>query len=356
VKNKIFVIAEAGVNHNGNSKMAFQLVDAAVQAGADAVKFQTFKAENLVTKNIEKAAYQKKATGKTESQYTMLKKLELSIDMHHQLFDYCKKKRIQFLSSPFDVESIDFLVKKVGLNLLKIPSGELTNGPLLLEFARTGCNLIMSTGMATLEEIEQALGVISFGLLGHSDPSILNFQSAYKSISAKNILKEKVSLLHCTTEYPAMVNDINLNAITTMREKFGLETGYSDHSLGITIPVAASALGARIIEKHLTLDTSLSGPDHKASLSPLEFKSMVSSIRDIEEAMGNGEKTPSQAEIKNKDSVRKCLVAGKNITSGEEFTKENIVIKRAGAGKSPMEYWSMIGQASTKKYSIDEII
>ena len=356
----IYVIAEAGVNHNGSSEMAFQLVDAAVEAGVDAVKFQTFKADNLVTTSADKAEYQKATTGVSESQYEMLKRLELSYEMHHQLSEYCKKKGIEFLSTAFDTDSLRFLVDDLGLTRLKIPSGEITNGPLLLEHAQTSCDLILSTGMATLGEVEEALGVIAYGLSGgkNSDikPSRAAFQKAYFSDQGQACLKEKVTVLHCTTEYPAPAKEINLNAMLTMHQAFGLQTGYSDHSEGITVPIAASAMGATLIEKHFTLDKTLSGPDHKASLEPDELKQMVTAIRTVEQVMGNGVKGPMPSEIKNREVVRKSLVATEVIKEGDEFSEQNITIKRPGTGRSPMVYWDLIGTESNRIVQVDDQI
>ena len=248
--NKVTIIAEAGVNHNGDDELAFQLVDAAVESGADIVKFQTFKAESLTIKSADKAEYQKKSSGVNESQFEMLKRLELSHDMHYQLRDYCELKKIEFLSTAFDTDSLKFLVNDLGLKTLKIPSGEITNGPLMLAHAKTNCDLIISTGMATLKEIEAALGVIAFGMLGLNNPSQASFRAAFSSFEGRNLLKEKVILLHCTSEYPAPLKDVNLSAMKTMATKFGLNVGYSDHTKGITVPIAAVALGAVLIEKH----------------------------------------------------------------------------------------------------------
>ena len=358
--NPIYIIAEAGVNHNGSSEMAFQLVDAAVKAGADAVKFQTFKAENLVTKNADKAEYQKKTSDAAESQFDMLKRLELSYEMHYQLINYCSSKGITFLSTAFDTDSLEFLVDDLGLTTLKIPSGEITNGPLLLEHAQTGCDLILSTGMASLGEVEEALGVIAFGLLGgkNSDikPSREAFQKAYFSEQGQALLKEKITVLHCTTEYPAPAKEINLNAIHTMQQAFGLKTGYSDHSEGITVPIAASVMGATLIEKHFTLDKTLPGPDHKASLAPDELKQMVTAIRTVEQVMGSGLKGPMPSEIKNREVARKSLVASENISMGDLYTEQNVTIKRPGAGRSPMEYWDLLDTKSTVQLHADDVI
>jgi len=355
--NSIYIIAEAGVNHNGSSEKAFQLVDAAVNAGADAVKFQTFKTEKLVTKNAEKAEYQKKVYDTSESQFDMLKRLELSCEVHHQLTEYCAEKNISFLSTAFDIDSLRFLVDGLGLSTLKIPSGEITNGPLLLEHAMTGCDLILSTGMATLGEVEEALSVIAFGLLDSGDkPSRAAFQGAYFSKQGRALLKKKVTVLHCTTEYPAPVKEINLNAMNTMQQAFGLNVGYSDHSEGIVVPIAASAMGAAVIEKHFTLDKMLSGPDHKASLEPEELKDMVSAIRMVEQVMGCGIKGVMPSELKNRKVARKSLVAGELIGMGDQLTAQNVAIKRPGTGISPMEYWDILGGESTEKFQVDELI
>jgi N-acetylneuraminate synthase len=351
---KVYIIAEAGVNHNGSRKMAFDLVDVAVKSGADAVKFQTFKAEDLATKDTEKAEYQKRTTDILETHFEMLKRLELSHDLHSDLADYCKNKKIEFLSSAFDLDSLDFLVSKLKLKKLKIPSGEITNAPLLLAHAKTGCNLILSTGMATLKEVEEALGVLAFGLINDNTikPSRVSFQKAYLSEKGKILLKEKVITLHCTTEYPAPESEINLNAMFALKDAFGLKVGYSDHSKGIAVPIAASAMGAVLIEKHFTLDKSMSGPDHSASLNPNELCKMVESIRIIEKAMGNGIKEPTPSELKIKLIARKSLIATKYIKQGEAFSEENVSIKRPGGGISPMEYWNVIGKVAP--YDIEQ--
>jgi len=356
----IYIVAEAGTNHNGSSEMAFQLVDAAVDAGADAVKFQTFKAENLVTKSAVKADYQKKNSGTGESQFDMLKRLELSYEMHHQLIEYCAEKGITFLSTAFDSDSLRFLVDVLGLTTLKIPSGEITNGPLLLEHAQTRCDLILSTGMATLGEVEEALGVIAFGLLGsetnNAKPIRAAFQQAYLSEQGQALLKKKVTVLHCTTEYPAPIEEINLNAIVTMQQAFGLKTGYSDHSEGITVPIAACAMGTTLIEKHFTLDKTLPGPDHQASLDPGELKEMVDTIRIVEVAMGSGIKEPMSSELKNQIIARKSLVAGAEINKGEAFSKDNLSVKRPGNGVSPMLYWDYIGKKAPTHFYPDQLL
>ena len=352
------IIAEAGVNHNGNEELAFKLVDAAFKAGADIVKFQTFSTKKLVTANAKQADYQLANTKKEESQFDMLSALELSYQVHYKLIKYCSELGIEFLSTAFDSESLKFLVNNLGLNKLKIPSGELTNAPLVLEHARTGLDLIVSTGMATLSEIEMALGVIAFGYTANNDstPSIDAFQSAYYSKQGQQALKAKVTLLHCTTEYPAPMTDINLKAIDTLARAFNLPAGYSDHSTGITIPVAAVARGACIIEKHFTLDNNMKGPDHKASLEPNELGRMINAIRDVENALGDGVKGPRPSEIKNKGIARKSLVAAKSIKSGQIYSTENLAIKRPGNGASPYLYWELLGKVALRDYTEGEVI
>lgn len=353
----IKIIAEAGVNHNGSTDLAYKLIDAAYTAGVDIVKFQTFKAKNLVTKDAQQAEYQKQNSSVTESQFDMLSRLELDYETHKSLVAYCDKLGIEFLSTAFDKESLHFLVEDLKLKTLKIPSGELTNAPFVLEHALTGCDLIVSTGMASLAEVESALAVIAFGLINHhSEPSEQAFAEAYSSVEGQNALKQKVTLLHCTTEYPAPVDEINLNAMTTLESAFKLTTGYSDHSAGITIPIAATALGAQLIEKHFTLDKLMQGPDHKASLEPDELTAMVRAIRDVEQALGNGVKSPQPSEVKNKPIARKSLVAAEGIKAGEVFTENNLTIKRPGDGLSPCKYWSLLGKRSQKDYSEGDLI
>ena len=355
---KTLIIAEAGVNHNGDEQLAFKLVDAAVAAKADIVKFQTFKANKLVTASAQQAEYQIKNTGKQESQLEMLSRLELGYDAHHRLLKYCEQSGIEFLSTAFDSESLKFLVDDLGLKRLKIPSGDITNAPLVLEHARTGCDLIVSTGMATLAEVEMILGVIAFGYTASHEetPSIEAFQSAYFSEKGQLSLRDKVTILHCTTEYPAPLADINLKAMDTLLHAFNLPVGYSDHSKGITIPIAAVARGAEVIEKHFTLDNNMEGPDHKASLEPDELKSMVSAIRDIELALGDGIKGPRPSEIKNKAIARKSLVAAQAIRQGDMLSAANIEIKRPGSGMSPICYWGLLNKPSTRSYEIGDLI
>lgn len=352
------IIAEAGVNHNGNEALALQLVDAAYTAGADIVKFQTFKASKLVTKNAKQAEYQIKNTQKEESQFAMLSRLELSFEFHIELVKYCEQLGIEFLSTAFDSESLNFLVNDLKLKKLKIPSGDLTNAPLVLEHAQTGCDLIVSTGMATLAEIETALGVIAFGYVAKKTetPSIQAFESAYYSELGQKMLKEKVTILHCTTEYPAPLKDINLKAMDTIAQAFKLPIGYSDHSAGINVPIAAVAREAKIIEKHFTLDKNMEGPDHKASLDPTELKAMIAGIRNIELALGNGLKGPKPSELKNKLVARKSLIAEQIISKGMTFSDENVAIKRPGSGVNPINYWGLIGTESQNDYQIGDLI
>jgi N-acetylneuraminate synthase len=356
-QNSCYIIAEAGVNHNGSIEMAKQLINVAAEAGANAVKFQTFKAANVISKHAPKAEYQKKTTAETESQLDMVKKLELDEDTHRILIEHCRSKNIEFLSTPFDFESIDLLANKLDLPRIKIPSGEITNGPYLFHIAKTGKPVILSTGMSTMGEVETALGVLAFGYLKSSEkPALEKFRDAFCSEGGRKILKEKVILLHCTTEYPAPFEEVNLRVMKTMRTAFGLQVGLSDHTPGIAVPIAAVALGTTVIEKHFTLDRLLPGPDHKASLEPGELKAMVTAIRNVEAAQGNGQKVPMPSEWKNKAIVRRSLMAAFPIKQGNLFTQESIAIKRPGSGLSPMTYWSLLGKKAKKNYDQDEII
>jgi N,N'-diacetyllegionaminate synthase len=330
---KTLIIAEAGVNHNGSMEMARQLIDVAADAGADLVKFQTFSADRLVTKNAKKAEYQNQTTDATESQHAMIKRLELTHDMHEQLIAHCKSKGIQFFSTGFDSESVDYLVG-LGIDSFKIPSGEITNLPYLQHVGRFGKRVILSTGMASLDEVEAALEVV----VQAGTP--LNY----------------ITVLHCTTEYPTPMADVNLKAMLTMREKFGVEVGYSDHTQGIEVATAAVALGAIVIEKHFTLDRNLPGPDHKASLEPAELKDMVVAIRNIEQALGDGIKRPSASEIKNMVVARKSIVASRVIQSGEVFDLDNLTVKRPGTGISPMRWDEVLGCKASRDFSPDELI
>ncbi len=349
---RAYIIAEAGVNHNGDLKAAFDLVKAAAEAGADAVKFQTFKASKLVAAHAKMAEYQIQNTQKEESQLAMLERLELSFEDHHKLVLACKDMKIQFLSTAFDHESLNFLNNKIEMPLFKIPSGEITNGPLLLGFAQTGKDLVLSTGMSNLEEIHQALAVLSFGLLypEKTPKSFDEVLNVYRSNEAKDVLKKKVKILHCTSEYPAPFDEINLNAMLAMKKEFNCPIGYSDHTEGISVPVAAVALGATVIEKHFTLDKNMEGPDHKASLEPHELKAMVKAIREVELALGDEVKTPGKSEHKNREIVRKSLWASQPIKKGDQFSSENVAVLRPASGVSPMSYWDFIGKTSDQNF------
>jgi len=353
----VYIIAEAGVNHNGSPEMARELVLAAVRAGADAVKFQTFKADKLVTRAAPKADYQTATTDAGESQHEMIRKLELSADQHAVLIDLCNTRNIEFLSTPFDLESLDLLVRRFNLSRIKLSSGDLTNAPLLLAAARSGKPVIVSTGMSTIGEIEAALGVLAFGYTGHGGgPGVAAFEHAYATKAGQEALRRNVTLLHCTTEYPAPFADVNLRAMQTLAAAFGLRTGYSDHTAGIAIPVAAVALGAQMIEKHFTLDRNLPGPDHQASLEPDELAQMVRSIREVETALGTGVKQLAPSEAKNRAIARKSLVAAVPISRGEAFSATNLTVKRPGDGIAPALYWEYLGKTADRDYQADERI
>lgn len=353
---KTFIIAEAGVNHNGSMELAYELVDAAIKAGADAVKFQTFKTEHLVTKTAWQAEYQEKNLGESSSQFSMLKKLELSYEQFRQLKQYCDAKGIMFLSTPFDLESVDFLIEDLDIQLMKIPSGEITNAPYLHKIASSQIEVILSTGMATLEDIHEALAFVAYGYAGSKDVSYASVQNFYKTEKAKELLKSKVSILHCTTQYPTPFTDINLLAMDQIKYEFGLPVGLSDHSEGDLVSIGAVARGATIIEKHFTLDRALPGPDHKASLEPAELKKMIQAIRLMETALGSNQKKPTEAESKNKEAARKSLVAERKIREGEAFTHENLTVKRPGTGIPPKYYWDFIGETAKRNYQADEVI
>lgn len=328
------IIAEAGVNHNGSLELAKRLIDAAADAGVDYVKFHTFKAENLVTKSAKQAEYQKKNIGDgDDSQYQMLKNLELSLVDHEVLIGYCKQKGVRFFSTAFDLESIDYLAS-LNLPLWKIPSGEIINYPYLRKIARQGQTVILSTGMCDMTDIKNALDIlIKFGLI-----------------------KDQITILHCNTEYPTPFEDVNLRAMLTIKEAFGIKVGYSDHTRGIEVPIAAVALGAEVIEKHFTLDRNLPGPDHKASLEPDELKAMVRAIRNIEQAMGDGEKKVTVSEGKNIAIARKSIVAAHPIKKGEILSEENLTVKRPGIGISPMQWDEIVGTIAIRDYNEDELI
>ena len=329
----VFIIAEAGVNHNGSVELAKKLIDVASDTGADAVKFQTFKAEKLVSKNAQKAEYQKETTGGTESQFDMIKKLELDLDTHNELISYCNEKNIMFLSTPFDHDSIDML-NDLGLEIFKIPSGEITNLPYLRHIGSLNKKVILSTGMADIGEIEDALDVLV----------------------AAGTNKKNIIVLHANTMYPTPMEDVNLNAMVTIGNTFDVAFGYSDHTLGVEVDIAAVALGASCIEKHFTLDRTMEGPDHKASLEPDELKTMVKSIRNIEKALGSSVKKPSKSEKPNIEVARKSIVVAKPIKKGEIFSEANLTIKRPGSGISPMRWDEIVGTVSQKYYEVDELI
>lgn len=330
---KTFIIAEAGVNHNGDIELAKKLIDAAAEAGADLVKFQTFNASRLVTRNAKKADYQNKSTDSKESQHEMLRRLELTADMHKSLIDHCATRNIGFFSTGFDIESIDLLVN-LGQDHFKIPSGEITNLPYLRHIGRLGKRVILSTGMATMGDIEAAI-------------------DALEQVGTK---RENITVLHCTTEYPTPMAEVNLRAMQSIHEAFGVTIGYSDHTTGIEVAIAAVALGAKVIEKHFTLDRNLPGPDHKASLDPDELKAMVAAIRNIEIALGDGIKRLTLSEARNKPVARKSLVASQTIKSGEVFSEQNITTKRPGTGISPMRWDEIIGRTAFRDFVADELI
>ncbi|WP_251963767.1 N-acetylneuraminate synthase [Salinibacter ruber] len=352
-----YVIAEAGVNHNGSMDLARDLIEVAAEAGVDAIKFQTFQTEEVVTNDASKADYQSETTDARESQADMLRNLELGLDQHEAITEYCEECDVQFLSTPADVDSAQFLVDSFGVPRIKIGSGELTNGPFLLEVARLGKPVILSTGMGTLGEVEQALGVLAYGYVKkESRPEKMDLERAFASDEGQSALESNVTLLHCITEYPAPVEAANLRAMGTLEQAFGLPVGLSDHTMGTTVPTAAVARGATLIEKHFTLDRSLSGPDHEASLEPEELAEMVENIRCVESALGDPRKVPREPEWENRSAVRRSLVASKPIEKGDRFTTNNLAAKRPGGGISPMEYWKTIGKTSSKSYKKGELI
>jgi len=352
---QVLIIAEAGVNHNGSVEMAQRLVKAAAAAGADAIKFQSFHAEQLVSAAARKADYQMAATGSDESQLEMLRRLELDEAAHELIAATARDVGIEFLSTPFDTASVELLLR-LGVARLKVASGELTNAPLLLRAARSHKPILLSTGMSTLEEIRDALGVLAFGYSDAGAPTNVGFQRAYQSEVGQARLGENVTLLHCTTEYPAPFEHANLRAMDTLRAEFGLPVGLSDHTEGIAVSVAAAARGAAVIEKHLTLDRALPGPDQLASIEPHEFAALVRSIRQVEQALGSPTKSATTAEEKNRAVARRSLVAAAAIGAGEVFTEHNVAIKRPGTGLSPLLYWEVLGKRARRAYRPDEVI
>lgn len=355
---EVLVIAEAGVNHNGQADMAFALVEAAARAGADVVKFQTFQAASLVTPDAPKAAYQQRTTGAEESQLAMLQRLELPAALHHGLKAEAERRGLRFLSTAFDEPSLRLLVDELGLSLLKIPSGELTNAPFVLQHARTGAELIVSTGMASLSDVELALGVIAFGRIAgaHERPGPAAFRAAYASREGQAALRRGVTLLHCTSDYPAAAQSVNLRAMDAMGAAFGLPVGYSDHTVGIEVALAAVARGACVVEKHFTLDRTLPGPDHAASLEPGELGALVSGIRIVLSALGDGVKRPQPAEVSTADVARKSLVARTAVRAGEPLGPQNVAMMRPGTGMSPLRYWDVLGRAASRDYAAGELL
>ena len=331
---RTLIIAEAGVNHNGSTELAKQLIDAAASAGVDYVKFQTFKTERLVSHQARKAEYQRKnREDADDSQFSMLKKLELSPEQHFELMGYCREKKVRFFSTAFDLESIDFL-SDLRLGMWKFPSGEITNYPYLRKIALKGEPVILSTGMSNLKDIADAIAVLE--KYGTS--------------------REYITILHCNTEYPTPLADVNLRAMQTIKETFGVKVGYSDHTIGIEVPIAAVALGAKVIEKHFTLSRTLEGPDHQASLEPQELKAMVDAIRNVEKALGDGVKQMTDSEMKNRPVARKSIVASACIRKGEKFTEDNLAVKRPGNGISPMEWENILGRCASKDFQADDLI
>ncbi len=329
----VFIIAEAGVNHNGSINLAKKMIDIASYAGADAIKFQTFKTINIATKNLDKADYQKNKNNKNENQFDMLKKLELSKEDHNKLIKYCKLKKIKFLSSPFDIESLD-LLKDLGLEIFKVPSGEITNLPFLKHLGNLNKKIILSTGMSYMNEVK----------------------TAFKTLIQSGTLKKNITILHSNTQYPTPMKDVNLNAMVRIGEELGVKYGYSDHTLGIEVDVAAVAMGASCVEKHFTLDKNMEGPDHKASLEPIELEKMIKSIRNVEMALGSKIKQPTKGELSNIKKVRKSIVAKTLIKKGDIFSEKNLAIKRPGNGTSPVKWEELIGKKARKNYKQDDLI
>jgi N-acetylneuraminate synthase len=358
MSDRVLIIAEAGVNHDGSLARARALVDAAADAGADIVKFQTFRADRIATRKVAKATYQERTTNSAESQHAMLRRLELDEDAHHDLLEHCRRRGIEFLSTPFDLASVDLLTEQLGLRRLKISSGDLTNGPLLLHAARRAEALILSTGMSTLGEIEAALAVLAFAKTASATalPDAAALAMAYAGAAGRAALRERVMLLHCTSQYPTPPEAVNLRAMDTLAAAFGLSVGYSDHTVGLAVPVAAVARGAVAIEKHFTLDRTLPGPDHAASLEPGELAQMVREIRAVEAALGSALKAPAACELSTRGVARKCLVAARAIRRGERFSPDNVDTKRAEGGVSAMRYWEALERTADRDYVADEPI
>ncbi|EZP67972.1 MULTISPECIES: N-acetylneuraminate synthase [Pseudomonas] len=355
-KDAVYVIAEAGVNHNGERELAFELVDLAASAGADAVKFQTFDARKLASASAPKALYQQETTDAAESQLAMLQKLELPRAWHADLQSHAKARGIEFISTAFDSDSLDFLCS-LDIPFFKVPSGELTNGPLLWQFARTGKALILSTGMATLSEVEQGLAIVAHALCNQTEPAHMDeVWRCWSDDEARGRLAGHVTLLHCTSQYPTPMAEVNLRAMDTLKEAFGLEVGYSDHTEGLLVPVAAVARGATVIEKHFTLDRSMPGPDHKASLEPAELADMVRQIRALELALGKPGKSPQPSEWDTRKAARQQVVAAREITSGQRFARADLTTARSGSGLPATELWQRVGAVASRNYRAGEII
>ncbi|WP_146552420.1 MULTISPECIES: N-acetylneuraminate synthase [Rummeliibacillus] len=355
--NRTYIIAEAGVNHNGSLELALKLVEEAAKAGADAVKFQTFITENTISKNAAKAEYQKKTTDQKESQLEMVKKLELTYEDFKVIQKHCEKNKITFLSTGFDIDSIEFLDKTLNVPYIKLPSGDVNNAPLVLKAAQTGKDIFLSTGMCTLEDIHNALAIIYYGYT-RKNTIPKDFEEVIKIYQTEDIsiLKEKVTILQCTTEYPTPVEDINLKTLLTLAKEFHTKVGLSDHSQSPLTGSLAVALGATVIEKHFTLDKTMEGPDHQASLEPFELKEMIDNIRFTERALGQSNKVIADSEKKNILIARKSIVANKIIKKGEYFTPENLIIKRPATGINPLFYWDYLGKKALNDYKEDEII
>ncbi len=353
--NRIVVVAEAGVNHNGSLETALELVDVAAEVGADVVKFQTFKARHLASRSAPNAEYQERMMPGGGSQLEMLRRLELDEEAHRKLIARCRDRDIEFLSTPFDLESLKLLHEVCDLPRLKLGSGDLTNAPLLFAAAETGRPIILSTGMASLDEVTEALGVLACGYQRLS-PSPAAFSAAFESSAGQAMLRRNVTILHATTEYPAPFDEVNLRALDTLRSTFGLPVGLSDHTVGIAIAVAAAGRGAEVLEKHFTLDRSLPGPDHQASLEPKELRALVKAVRQVEIALGDGHKVPTPTESKNLNVARRSLVAAGPIRRGEKFSPENLGVKRPGGGLAPSRYWELLGCPSPRDYVEDQLI
>ncbi len=349
-----FVIAEAGVNHNGSLERALQMVEEAARCGADAVKFQSFTAESLVSARAAKASYQEQNTGEAGGQLEMLRALQLSLEDHRRLLEHCEECGIEFLSTPFDESNLDMLVGELGVRRLKIGSGDLSHGPLLLRAASTDLPVILSTGMASLDEIDQAVGVLALGWSGGGQPCLESFADALREARNGEVLAARLTLLQCTTEYPAPFDEINLRSMQDLRERYGVAVGFSDHSEGAAASLAAVALGASVIEKHFTLDRRLPGPDHRASLEPGELAEMISGIRRVERSLGSSGKPVGASEAGNRLAARRSIVAACPIAAGELFTSQNLSFKRPGDGLSPMLYWELLGQPASRDYASDE--